>query len=283
MTQDDQAAEHEITNEARRTFEPEMVLIPSGPSVMGSDPLAVPAFDEEEAEAAYAGGWETPQTRIVLPDFHLARTPVTHAQYGAFLEQTDHPLPKRWRSRKVPRGKDDLPIVYVSWHDATTYCRWLATVTSKPYRLPSEAEWEKGARGPDGWLYPWGDRWAAGRCNTAEAEGSGITPVDAYPEGSSLYGLLDMAGNVWEWTQSLWGPAWYRPDFTYPYDPEDGREDAEASDDVCRVLRGGSYAYGQAFARCAYRYKNFPQNVSDGTGFRVALGLPSGSPQRGEG
>jgi iron(II)-dependent oxidoreductase len=138
-------------------------------------------------------------------------------------------------------------------------------------------EWEKGARGSDGRLYPWGDKWDPTRCNTAEGEIDKFTPVDTYPEGASPYGLLDMAGNVWEWTLSLWGTDWYEPSFKYPYDAEDGREEHEAGDDVCRVLRGGSYAYGKALACSAYRYKNFPQNHSDGIGFRVAMGAEDGS------
>jgi formylglycine-generating enzyme required for sulfatase activity len=80
-----------------------------------------------------------------------------------------------------------------------------------------------------------------------------------------------MAGNVWEWTLSLWGTDWYQPGFPYPYDPSDGREDLKADDSVCRLLRGGSFAYAREYARCTYRYKNFPQSYSDGIGFRVIV------------
>ncbi len=262
--------------ETRLPFEPEMMLIPAGEFLMGSDP-------ETDADADEG---ERPQHKVYLPGFYLARTPVTHAQYGAFLQDTEHRLPKRWRSRKIPRGKEELPIVYVSWHDAVAYCRWLSETTGKHYRLPSEAEWEKGASweagepeigavGEGGALsgrkrrYPWGDEWDADRCNTEEGEEKGITPVDAYPQGASPYGVLDMAGNTWEWTISLWGPDWYTPAFAYPYDPSGSRENLTADDSVCRVLRGGSFAYAGRFARSAYRYKNFPQSFSDGIGFRV--------------
>jgi iron(II)-dependent oxidoreductase len=118
--------------------------------------------------------------------------------------------------------------------------------------------------------YPWGNRWGKKHCNSLEGEVGKVTPVGAYPSGASPYGLLDMAGNVWEWTLSLWGEEWYQPAFGYPYDAGDGREDLEAEDRVARVLRGGSFAYDARFARCAYRYKGFPQNYSDGIGFRVA-------------
>jgi formylglycine-generating enzyme required for sulfatase activity len=280
-------------------FEPEMILIPAGPFLIGSNPEAVPAFEEVPVRNAYIGGWTGPRHRLDLPDFYIAKTPITNGQYAAFLQETGHRRPKRWRSDKSPRGKEDFPVVYVSWHDAVAYCRWLASAVRKPYRLPSEAEWEKAAswedphaasrqptrpqaaedagHGNDAGLkgrqrrYPWGDEWQADSCNTVESEPSSVTPVDAYPRGASPYGLLDMAGNVWEWTRSLWGGDWYTPAFDYPYDSTDGREDLEADDILCRVLRGGSYAYSRDFARCAFRYKNFPENSSDGTGFRVVL------------
>jgi formylglycine-generating enzyme required for sulfatase activity len=132
-------------------------------------------------------------------------------------------------------------VVLVSWHDAVAYCNWLAEVTGKPYHLPSEAEWEKGGRGSDGRIYPWGNQWDAKRCNSEEGSKGGTTPVGAYPHGASPHGLLDMAGNVWEWTRSLWGEDWQKPSFKYPYDPDDGREDLNAPASVCRVLRGGSW------------------------------------------
>jgi formylglycine-generating enzyme required for sulfatase activity len=281
---------------AARPFEPEMVLIPAGEFLIGSDPEAAPSFENTEVEKVYAGGWDVPHHTLYLPDYYMARTPLTNAQYAAFLQDTDHPRPRRWRSNKPPKGKEFFPVVYVSWHDAIAYCRWLSESTSKHYRLPTEAEWEKAASWDTNWdeglrtkdpyegktcaegtlrarkrRYPWGGGWEPGRCNTVEAEENGTTPVDAYPQGASPYDLLDMAGNVWEWTASLWGTDWYKPGFQYPYDPTDGRENLEAGDHLCRVLRGGSFAYTEHFSRCAYRYRNFPESYSDGIGFRVAL------------
>ncbi len=171
----------------------------------------------------------------------LTRTPVTNAQYAAFVQATGHGQPEHWKGGRPPGDKRRHPVVYVSWHDAVAYCRWLAEVTGKPYRLPSEAEWEKGARGSDGRIYPWGNRWDAQRCNSGEGGPGDTTPVGAYPQGASPYGLLDLAGNVWEWTRSLWGREVSRPAFGYPYDAEDGREDPGAGDEVLRVLRGGAF------------------------------------------
>ena len=143
-------------------------------------------------------------------------------------------------------------------------CQWLAEVTGKPYRLPSEAEWGKGARGGDGRIWPWGNQWDAERCNSWEGGKRDTTSVGAYPQGASPYGLLDMAGNVWEWTCSLWGKG-LEPSFKYPYDPADGREDLNAPDSVLRVLRGGSWLVYLVVARCASRSTRR---------LRVSAGLP---------
>jgi formylglycine-generating enzyme required for sulfatase activity len=144
-------------------------------------------------------------------------------------------------------------------------------MTGRPYRLPSEAEWEKGARGPDGHIFPWGDQWSPKRCKTLGSGKFGTTPVGTYPEGASPYGLLDMAGNVLEWTISLWGSDSKVPAFKYPYDPHDGRENLEAGDAVKRVVRGGDFFTPEWYARCAYRNGFTPDFRNMLTGFRVCL------------
>jgi len=235
---------------ARQPFEPEMVLIPAGEFLMGSDPRKdQDAFNDEQ-----------PQHPLYLHDYYLAKTPVTNAQYLAFVQATDRSAPSHWEDGKIPRGKENHPVVNVTWRDAVAYCRWLSQVTGKPYRLPSEAEWEKAARGVDGRIYPWGNQWDASRCNTIEGGPGDATPVGAYPQGVSPHGLLDMAGNVWEWTSSL-----YR---SYPYQADDGREDAESSDS--RVLRGGSFSGNRWLARCAVRVHDGP------SGWGGALGCAGG-------
>jgi formylglycine-generating enzyme required for sulfatase activity len=248
-------------------LEPELILIPAGKFLMGSDP----------AKDYYAAKDEQPQHTVYLSDYYLAKTPVTNTQYTAFVEATDLEQPWHWESGQPPKGKEDHPVVYVSWRDAVAYCNWLAQVTGKAYRLPSEAEWEKAARGTDGRIYPWGNKRDPTRCNSKEGDRGEPTPVDAYPQGASPYGLLDMAGNVLEWTRSLWGKDGDKPDFKYPYKPDDGRENLKAGNDVRRVLRGGSWFTAQGGARCAYRYGGVPGGLDDIAGFRVvvSLALPS--------
>jgi formylglycine-generating enzyme required for sulfatase activity len=240
-------------------FEPEMVLVAAGQFTMGSDPRRDPAAADEEQ----------PQHVLDLPDVYLSRTPVTNAHYRAFVLSTGRRTPGHW-----PRGRPrhgEHPVVNVSWHDAVAYCRWLSGATGRPYRLPSEAEWEKGARGSAGSIYPWGDGWDPDHCNARQGGGGRPTPVDAYPNGASPYGLLDMAGNVWEWTRSLWGAGWLAPEFRYPYASTDGREDASAGDPISRVVRGGAYDNGPRLVRCAARGRVYPLLASKYVGFRVCV------------
>ncbi len=232
-------------------FEPEMVLIPGGAFLMGSDPQG----------DALSRSAEQPQHRLSLPDYYLAKTPITNAQYAAFVEGTGHSPPRHWRGSRPPWGRGQHPVVSVSWYDAVAYCRWLVQVTGKPYRLPTEAEWEKGARGTEGHRYPWGDEWDAARCNSKESGREDTTLVGLYPEGASPYGLLDMAGNVWEWTSSLY--------WAYPYGADDGREDLSTPES--RVLRGGSWLDLYDSARAAYRRSYVPAYHGRTHGFRACM------------
>jgi formylglycine-generating enzyme required for sulfatase activity len=248
------ASRRESPQGARYSFEPEMVLVPGGEFLLGS----------ARGRDQNAHMVEQPQESHHLPDYYLGLTPVTNAQYLAFVQATDRNPPRNWRKGRPPRGKERHPVVNVSWYDAAAYCRWLMGVTGKPYRLPTEAEWEKGARGPDGRIYPWGDRWDPARCNTKESGIEDTTPAGAYPQGASPYGLLDMAGNVWEWTSSLYKD--------YPYRADDGRENPDSAES--RVLRGSSWLNLYDSTRCAYRRSYTPAYGSRIHGFRCCLSLP---------
>jgi formylglycine-generating enzyme len=227
----------------------ELVRVPAGEFLMGSDPKV----DKEASDD------EQPQHRLFLPEFHIGKYPVTNEQYAAFVKLTRQAAPQHWTNGKIPAGKENHPVVYVSWQDAVAFCQWLSDALGKGVRLPTEAEWEKAARGSDGRTYPWGnDPPTKELCNFAFNVGD-TTPVGQYPATSSPCGALDVAGNVWEWPGSL-----YRP---YPYQSEDGRNspDGEGS----RVLRGGSFRNGARLVRCAYRDWNYPNYRVDNLGFRV--------------
>lgn len=223
------------------------VEIPAGPFLMGSDKQKDPAARDDEL----------PQQTVLLPTYRIARTPVTNAQYQVFVQATGRRAPQHWKEGRIPEGKEKHPVVYVSWQDAVAFCAWASEATGMTIRLPSEAEWEKAARGTDGRLYPWGnDKPTKEHCNLGMNVGD-TTPVGSYPKGASPYGVLDAAGNVWEWTNSLWKG--------YPYDPADGREDPYR--EGSRTVRGGSFGSRDGLVRCACR--NNDLNPNNNVGLRV--------------
>jgi formylglycine-generating enzyme required for sulfatase activity len=228
---------------------------------MGSDPL----------KDKHAQDFEQPQHVLYLSDYYIAKMPVTNAQYAAFVEATLREPPSPWESGKPLVGKEDHPVVDVTWHDAVAYCRWLAKITRRSYRLPSEAEWEKAARGTDGRIYPWRDEPPdESRCNFDKYIGE-TTPVGMYSQqGDGPYGCVDVAGNVWEWCAA-------RDMKPYPNDvSEDEWSDEYLQGPESRVLRGGSWYDIQSFARCAYRYWSNPYDRDDLNGFRVYVAAQIG-------
>ena len=230
----------------------QMVWVPSGLFTMGSDKSKDPgAYDDEQ-----------PQHQVTLPGYWIGKYPVTAAQFRGFVEESGYQLGNKTGLRRP----DDHPVIYVTWHGAVAYCRWLTEKSGIQITLPSEAEWEKAARGTDGRIYSWGNEWDASRCNTSKGGKRGTTPVGAYPQGASFYGMMDMAGNVWEWTRSLYKE--------YPYDPDDGREDLDA--EGRRVVRGGSFIVGRSYVRCAFRDGYLPDSRSGDKGFRLVspISLP---------
>jgi formylglycine-generating enzyme required for sulfatase activity len=230
----------------------EMVLIPAGTFLYGSKD------DDKQAHSD-----EKPQRSINLPAFYMDKYPVTNEQYCLFLSdiKPDKKNLAQWinlegsyenercRIKKegekylAQKGYERHPVIYVSWHGAKAY----ADRAEK--RLPTEQEWEKASRGSDGRIYPWGDKFDAGLCNSRESGNSGTTEVGRYSDGQSYYGCFDMAGNVWEWTDSLY---------------DKGQE--------YRALRGGSWFYYATYCRCAYRFFH-PGYRSLDVGFRCARTL----------
>jgi formylglycine-generating enzyme required for sulfatase activity len=234
---------------------------------------------------------ERPQHDVTLPAFYMARYPVTVQQLSAFVADSSH----EFQDRQALEGLSNHPAVLVTWFEALAYCRWLGEKLqgeaaerlagggpgAEPREfweglasgrlvasLPSEAEWEKAARGVDGGRYPWGDEFDPDLANVAESGIGDVSAVGCFPGGASSWGCEEMSGNVWEWTRSL--------DKPYPYLREDGREDFEAYSQHFRIVRGGSCFSDPWFARCAFRRRVEPDSLNDGFGFRVVV-LPFSS------
>lgn len=260
------------------------IKIPASNFTMGS----------KRSHDRFAHNDEMPLQVLNVSDYFIMKYPVTNAQYNLFVQATGCRPPLFWAEGMYPAEKADHPVVGVSYYDALAFCAWAGQQTGLPLRLPTEPEWEKAARGSEMRVYPWGDEWKPGLCNSEEEKLNDTTPVDRYsPQGDSPYGVADMGGNVQEWLSSLFGP--------YPYDPTDGREahvyDLQADDLLptlletgCTsipeseeasfgksVLRGGSWREKKLQSRCAYRSWAAPMHRSDDTGFRCCY-----EPQTGD-
>lgn len=246
--------------------EPEWVTIPAGEFWMGDD--------KSQRDN------ERPQHKLYLPEYKIARVPVTNAQFALYVQDTKESPPEHWRGGDVPPGLKNHPVVNVSWNDALMYCKWLGKKIQKLVTLPSEAEWEKAARGSnDKRNYPWGDDWRELHCNSDELGLNHTIPVGLFLNGASPYGVLDMSGNIWEWTRSILGK-WDKKkggvvdNTKYPYIADDGREDLSKPGEFLRTVRGGSYGYGNKDVRCASRNWDNPGYWLKGYGFRVVIMIP---------
>jgi iron(II)-dependent oxidoreductase len=271
-----------------------MVLIPAGDFIMGSS-------DEQVERYVKQFNWdynwyedEKPQHTVYMDAYYIDKFEVTNAQYKKFVDETNHPVPTEsvedikeifsevfqstgqldvpeayidavmdtcepyiWKNGTYPPGKADHPVVLVGWEDANAYAKWAGK------RLPTEAEWEKAARGTDGRTYPWGEEIDATKLNYDEHAG-GTTKVGAYPLGVSPFGVYDMAGNVWEWVAD-----WYGKDY-YKYSPKKNPKGPQSG--ASHVIRGGSWKFDGYDARVAdrnYHLRN-PSYIYNINGFRCA-------------
>ncbi len=259
---------------------PELVLIPGGNYLMGSD-----GADDDER----------PAHSVRVDDFKIGVQPVTNAEYSRFIKETGHrapavyelPLvvtaggPERersyrtvgqpyvWLDSEPPKDRLDHPVTLVRWEDAVAYCAWLSTVSGRSIRLPTEAEWEKAARGGlEGKLYPWGDRFDKNLANyladPSVKAAHGTTPCRTYPANG--YGTFDIIGNVWEWVQDWYAPNYYA---TSPAQSPQGPTRGHM-----RVLRGGSWLVADIrMLSCSHRHKVPPDTYSYGIGFRIVEAL----------
>ena len=257
---------------------PELALIPAGEFLMGSE---------------HAEDDERPVHRVHVDDVLLGVQPVTNAEYARFVRDTGHrppaiyelPLvvkaggaererafrqtggPYVWEEGHPPPDRADHPVTLIRYDDAAAYCAWLSANTGRPFRLPTEAEWEKAARGgTESKRYPWGDRLDRNMANflvdPAQRPLQGTTPCRTFPPNP--FGLFDMAGNVWEWVQD-----WYDPRYYQQHDVP--RNPAGPASGQLRVLRGGSWLVADVrMLSCSHRHKVPPDTYSYGIGFRVA-------------
>ncbi len=272
---------------------PETVPIPGGAFVRGSNRAEREAAYRLD-ESAYGHSitreqrWyenEGPRRIAMTDPFRITRTPITNRQYAPFVRETGHPAPDvdaatwasyglihpwartrrhAWRDGRPPPGREDHPVVLVSWEDARAYARWLGRRTGDRWRLPREAEWEKAARGSEGRAFPWGDEWRPQWTNTgATAPGAeAVMAVGSFPRDRSPYGVMDMGGNVSEWVADHYAP--------YP-GSELRLDEAERAH---RVVRGGGAGVGHyslsLFFRSARRAHADPAMRSTDVGFRCA-------------
>ncbi|MHB8625491.1 MAG: formylglycine-generating enzyme family protein [Aggregatilineales bacterium] len=231
--------------------------VKGGSFTMGADPEAF--ADTEVRPAAVA-------------DFRISKYPVTYKQFQAFIDAPDGYRDPTWwdglhadglkRQKKGP-AKQALkfwnhPRENVSWYETMAFCRWLSVKFGYEVRLPTEAEWERAARGTDGWFYPYGNEFDPGKGNTEETGIGQTSAVEIFPDGESPYGVLDMSGNVWEWTLTAY----------------DTRTFDNTNSNTRRTVRGGSWRYNQDGARAASRIYSTPDNRHDGLGFRVCYAAP---------
>jgi formylglycine-generating enzyme required for sulfatase activity len=250
----------------------QMLPVAAGPFRMGTKLEDIKQFESYEwCRDWYAKGgnkWEQPSHVLDLPAFKISKYPITNRQYNEFVRAADHQVPEHWHEGIYPPGTDDHPVVYVSWIDANEYCAWLTAKTRHAHRLPTEAEWEKAARGTDGRHWPWGNDWDPHRCNSSASGVQQVVSVTHFgPLGESVYQVADMAGNVAEWCNSKWGHLWNQPTYNYPFDIADGREARDGKD--LRITRGGSHRASMGDIRCAARSRYQPDKRIRTLGFRI--------------
>jgi formylglycine-generating enzyme required for sulfatase activity len=247
-----------------------MALVNAGGFTRGIDKTRNDVFDDE-----------APAKMIYLSSYYIDKFEVSNSKYTEFIIATDHPAPAYWDYRKL--NQPSQPVTGVNWFDADTYCHWANK------RLPTEAEWEKAARGPAGSIYPWGNNLDYSKANFSKGktgERNITAPVDAYPEGKSYYGVYNMAGNVFEWVQDWYDSDYYTTgkEVKNPKGPQLGI-DFEASKTnpkqavtlKKKVIRGGSWFAPPQSITTTHRFWNDPMNNSYGVGlgFRCARDFKS--------
>jgi formylglycine-generating enzyme required for sulfatase activity/calcineurin-like phosphoesterase family protein/energy-coupling factor transporter ATP-binding protein EcfA2 len=244
-------------------LKPPMVLVEASEFIRGSE--------EDDSEK--------PVRNIYLDKFMIGKYPVTNQEFKAFIEDGGYKnkvlwTPEGWHWREKANVLEpglwhdrkwngaNFPVVEVSWYEASAYAKWLSVKTGHRYVLPSEAQWEKAARGSGGFAYPWGENWKEDYCNSVECGLMRTSLVGIFPKGKSPYGCMDMAGNVWEWCAD-----WYEEDY---YKKSPVRNPQGPKGGSGRVIRGGSWGHARRRCRGAYRGIYAPVSRGSGLGFRLS-------------
>ncbi len=236
---------------------PGMISVPAGKFLRGSDKVDV---NQQSSELGTLKPWyldEHPAHQHQLPLFYIDQYEITNVEYKIFIDATNSRPPVYFFGRSIPPGRQHHPVTDVNWFDASRFCEW------KGKHLPTEAEWEKAARGDDGREFPWGNEYDKKKLNAGDSGIGDIAPVGSFQEGASPYGVMDMSGNVWEWTAD-----WYQP---YPK----STYQAELFGEKQKVFRGGGWGgvghYAlPLFYRTAYRSSIPPEEAYADLGFRCA-------------
>jgi formylglycine-generating enzyme required for sulfatase activity len=229
-----------------------MVFVPAGEFTMGNDE-SDGSDNNQRDNVPLNSNDARPRHKARTGAFFIDKTEVTNAQYKKFCDATGIPVPPQWNDGQFPPAEAEFPVTRVNFYEASAYAAWAGK------RLPTEIEWEKAARGEDGRLYPWGNDWDRSR---VVWETSGPQAVGVHSGGASPYGVLDMAGNVMEWTSS-----WFD---AYPKSPVKVPEFGQ----TLKAVRGGAWAGGPEKLRTWYRAVNRPQSRIEWVGFRCAKDAP---------
>lgn len=249
-----------------RVLAPDLVTVPGTTFRMGLDPASIDEVHAAWRHVGLARGWlmkEIPAHPVTVPTFRIGRFPVTNVEYRRFLEETCTEPPASWRLGAYPWWQANHPVHGVTADNARAYAAWLNRRTSRPFRLPTEQEWELAATGGDRRAFPWGNSFSPELANTLEGGLLTTTPVGIYPDGAAPCGALDVAGNVEEWVDACYA--------AYPGGVV-VKDDLWTEDPTYAIARGGSHTRFGDLARCRRRHGYFPRDLYV-IGFRVAEDL----------